>query len=97
MYGTAEDKECLNYILYEEVGSSAKIFQDRLKRNCDTDGNVLRNRLIDRETDCFFGFYCTDGTQKRGMRFEDFVALGEERGIQEEHVLALRLYTTKAY
>ena len=96
-HGTAEDKECLNYILYEEAGSSAKTFQDGLKRDCDKNGNVLRSRLTDRAAECFFGFCFTDGTQKRGMRFEDFVAIGEERGIQEEHVLALRLYTTKAY
>ena len=59
-----------------------KTFQDGLKRDCDADGNVLWNRLTDRES---------------GMRFEDFVTIGEERGMHEQHVLALRLYTTKAY
>merc|ERR1711871_1110067 len=85
-YGIVEDKECLNYVLYEEAGSNAKTFQDGLKRDCDANGDVLQNRLI-----------VADGVTQRGMRLEDFVALGKERGIDEDHVLALRLYTTMAY
>ena len=42
--GTDADKECLDYLLNAEAGSSEKTFQGGLKRDCDEDGNVLPNR-----------------------------------------------------
>ena len=42
--GTDVDKECLAYVLYEEAGSSERVFHNGLKRDCDMEGNVLPER-----------------------------------------------------
>jgi len=42
--GTDVDKECLEYVLDKEAGSSELRFQGGLKRDCDEKGNVLPER-----------------------------------------------------
>ena len=42
--GTDVDKECLEYVLEKEAGSSDEAFQGGLKRDCDAQGNVLPER-----------------------------------------------------
>lgn len=76
-----EDVECLNYILNEEAGSSKIKFKNGI-RDCDEKGKVLSSRLT---------------SSGKGMVFADFVAWGAKRGLEPEHVLALRLYSTNAY
>ena len=39
--GTDVDKECLQYVLRMEAGSSDKTFQEGLKRDCAPDGSLL--------------------------------------------------------
>ena len=76
-HGSPSDKECLEYVLNEEAGTSRETFQGGLMRDCDEDGNVLPDR--------------------KGMKFKDFCTIGEQFGLVDAHVLALRLYTTYAY
>ena len=87
-HGTEEDKECLHYILYEEAGSSEKSFQHGLKRDRGPHGEVLSSRRVN------------DGNGgTRGMLLADFVAhvFAVGGGLEEAHVLALRLYSTAAF
>ena len=56
--GTAEDNECLNYILREEAGSCKKVWSNGCM-DCDRDGNILECRR-------------RNGGH-RGMSFEDFL------------------------
>jgi len=89
-----ELEECLDYVLNQEAGSSKVVFENGgatqgLKRDCDTDGNLLPSReIVDRETG-----------QTRGMLLDDFTAHPSSKlaGLGREHVLALRLYTTVAF
>ena len=83
-HGTDEDKECLEYVLNAEAGSSDKLFSNScFPRDCDANG--LRE---DRKK--------ADGT---GMRLADFAAgrQAETAGLALAHVLAIRLYSTAAY
>ncbi|KAL1503212.1 hypothetical protein AB1Y20_011268 [Prymnesium parvum] len=84
-HGSAEDKECLHYVLHEEAGSSEKEFQNGLRRDCGPDGQLLPERRV--------------AAGGRGMRFADFVAHEHARlsKLEDAHVLALRLYTTAAF
>jgi len=70
-------EECLNYVLYEEAGASAVVFDNGgLRRDCDKEGNLLPERTTE------------DG---RGMRFEDFVnhKSAKTAGLRREQVLPL--------
>ena len=81
----AEDSyECMKYILYEEAGSSPKIFPNSpYPRDCDADG-VLPDRKL---------------PNGRGMRLRDFVdcEASQQAGLTIEQVAALRIYTTAAF
>ena len=87
--GSAVDRECLDYILHAEAGSSERAFQAGLRRDCDAFGSVLPSRTVE------------DGStgKLRGMRLEDFVNHQSARlaNLTEAHVVALRFYTTQAY
>ena len=85
--GTDDDRECLDYILHAEAGSSDRTYQGGLRRDCDERGGVLACRTA------------TDGSGVvRGMRLADFIAHPSARhaNLTEAHVVALRLYTTQA-
>ena len=86
-HGNETDIECLHYVLHEEAGSSPKGFQGGRKRDCGPDGNVLKERLV------------TDNGVTRPMVLADFVKLAQKEApsIKEQHVAALRFYTTAAY
>jgi hypothetical protein len=78
------DEECLEYVLYQEAGSSGKTFGNSpFPRDCDENG-VRDSRKN------------ADGT---GMRLADFVAHPNAKKckLNEAHVAALRLYTTMAF
>ena len=63
-HGTAEEKECRDYVLYEEAGSSDSEFQNKWKRDCDPlSGEVLESRQVP-------DAQAPGG--KRRMRFSDF-------------------------
>ena len=48
--GTDEEKECRDYVLYEEAGSSEKTFQNGWKRDCDpVTGKVAMKLLKNQE------------------------------------------------
>ncbi|KAJ1494579.1 hypothetical protein T484DRAFT_1927105 [Baffinella frigidus] len=83
-HGTAEDKECLNYILREEAGSNRKVWSNG-RMDCDRDGNILECRR-------------RNGGH-RGMSFADFLEHRhvQDSKLSPGMVLALRLYTTSAY
>lgn len=83
-HGTPTDQECLHYILHESAGSSPRVFQDGLKRDCGPDGAVLPSRRAG------------DGG---GMRLSDFVAHPHSVAahLEPAHVVALRLYSSAAY
>ena len=87
--GTAVDKECLAYVLYEEAGSSDATFQSGLRRDCDAQGKLLAERTV-RDT---------QGGGVRGMRLADFVAspVAEMCQLKPVHVAVLRLYTTAMF
>jgi hypothetical protein len=80
--GTEDDKECLDYVLNRLAGDNM-MPDGRVKAfpNGIRDCDAVGNVLPDRQ----------------GMRFENFVAIGSRLGVDECHVLALRLYTTWAY
>eukprot|EP00908_Phaeocystis_cordata_P009452 Transcript_20232.p1 GENE.Transcript_20232~~Transcript_20232.p1 ORF type:complete len:815 (+),score=48.90 Transcript_20232:128-2572(+) len=82
--GTAEDNECLHYVLHQRAGSSRSTFQDDLMRDCDAAGRLLPERRL---------------PSGEGMLLSDFVAHSSSReaNLLEAHVLALRLYTTAAF
>ena len=64
-HGSAEDRECLHYILHEAAGSSATLFPNSAyPRDCDASGATHPDRRN------------ADGS---GMRFEDFVRRSAER------------------
>ena len=85
-FGTATDKECLDYVLFQRAGTSDRTFSNgNLRRDCDAQGNVLPSRL---------------DAEGLGKRFEDFCADPRARvlgKLQPAHVLALRIYTTAAF
>ena len=85
--GTDDDRECLDYILHAEAGSSEQTYQGGLKRDCDERGRVLACRTV-----------ADSSGVVRGMRLEDFVSHRSARlaNLTEAHVVALRLYTTQA-
>jgi len=90
-HGTAEEKECRDYVLYEEAGSSEKTFQNGWKRDCDpVTGKVLDSRQVD-DAQAQGG--------KRGMRFSDFMAHAVALfcRLTEAEVFALRYYTTAGF
>ena len=63
-HGTAEEKECRDYVLYQEAGSSDSEFQNKWKRDCDPlSGEVLESRQVP-------DAQAPGG--KRRMRFSDF-------------------------
>ena len=83
-HGTEEDKECLEYVLHMEAGSSPKIFPNSpYRRDCDERGLLHDRRL----------------PNGKGMRLADFVnsRVAQDAHLDEWHVVALRLYTTAAY
>lgn len=62
--GTDEEKECRDYVLYSEAGSSDRTFQNGWKRDCDpVTGEVLESRQVP-------DAQAPGG--KRGMKFNDF-------------------------
>ena len=71
-HGTADDKECLEYVLHQAAGSSDKEFYNG-KRDQDA--------------------------ARHGWQLDDFVDTPQARAaeLERDEVLALRLYTTKAY
>ena len=81
--GTNVDRECLDYVLHMEAGSSDVAFQGGLKRDCDEQGHVFSSRLV----------------QGRGMKLEDFAAhpSAVAAGLTIDDVAALRFYTTAGY
>jgi len=86
--GSEEEKECRDYVLNEEAGSSDKKFQNDWKRDCDTEtGLVLAERQI-------ADVSASGG--KRGMRFADFCTLAIVVFCQlsEAEVFSVRYYTT---
>ena len=88
-YGTKEDKELMDYVLNKEAGSVDTEYQDEYRLDCRRDGTLLPERIIFDET-----------IQKtRGMRLQDFVNEAHNRGfnLSPAMVMALRLYSTKAY
>ena len=82
--GSETDQECLHYVMHEEAGSNIRRFQGGLMRDCDEHGVLLPSRRT---------------AQGRGMRLADFLADPNARnaGLEEAHVVALRLYTTAAF
>ena len=63
-YGSEEEKECRDYVLYKEAGSSDKNFQNDWKRDRDPlTGEVLESRQVPDPR-------ALNG--KRGMRFSNF-------------------------
>ena len=89
--GTAEDKECYNYVKNEEAGSGSKTFQHGWKRDCDRKtGDILLERQID-----------DPGAPggKRGMKLDDFVnhEMAKKCKLTKPEVLALRFYTTAGF
>lgn len=83
-HGDDTMKECLDYVLNQPAGSSARLFPNSpYPRDCDANG--LR---ADRKT-----------PSGAAMRFEDFVARPDavHAKLHAVHVLALRLYTTAAF
>jgi hypothetical protein len=100
-HGSEEEKECRDYILYNEAGKSEKKFQQNWKRDCDPrTGKVLACRQVD--VDCEVQDI-DDSTprvrEKRGMRFADFVKSDIARfcELEEAEVFALRYYTTAGF
>lgn len=90
-HGKPEEKECRDYVLHEEAGSSDKTFQNGWMRDRDPEtGKVLESRQIDDPS-------APGG--KRGMRFADFMALAIVGFCQltEAEVFALRFYTTAGF
>ena len=79
----------MDYVLNKEAGSVDTEYQGGMKLDCGEDGTLLPDRAI---------FEPTSGTT-RGMRLQDFVDRAQERGfnLTPEMVMALRLYSTKAY
>lgn len=77
-------KECLEYVLDQEAGSSDIAFQGGQKRDCDRAGNLLPSRRL---------------PSGRGMRLSDFLALAVavDCKLDEPEVTALRLYSTASY
>jgi hypothetical protein len=89
--GTEEEKECMDYVLNKEAGSSDKKFQNNWMRDCDPKtGKVLESRQVD-DPDAPGG--------KRGKRLSDFMEHPVARFCQltEVEVFALRFYTTAGY
>lgn len=83
-HGSAEDRECLDYVLRQPAGSSHLLFPNSpYPRDCDAAGLRADRRNASGE----------------GMRLGDFVAHPHARVAQlsEAHVLALRLYSTAVY
>ncbi len=84
-----ETEECLEYAATSEAGSNQKTYQNGWKMDCDQiTGEVLPERMVD------------DGNGgKRGMLLEDFLKHPNAVAcnLSRAEVLALRLYTTKAF
>merc|ERR1712224_513326 len=77
--------ECVLYVEREKAGSSEKTFANgSLKRDCDSSGDVLSDRITARG---------------EGMDLEDFCNHPSARTakLHVAHVFALRLYTTAAF
>jgi hypothetical protein len=98
-HGTEGDKECLEYVLHAEAGSSALTFQGGLKRDCGPDGVLLECRVLKDD----IGASSPAGVGKtvtphpsRGMRIDDFVRTPQvlHARLTKAHVVALRLYST---
>ena len=83
-HGTAEDRECLHYVLNCAAGSSDRSFPNSpYPRDCDAGGVRADRRTASGE----------------GMRLADFCShqLAGVAKLERVHVLALRLYTTAAF
>ena len=83
--GTEEDRECLDYCLRREAGSSPLLFSNSpFPRDCDANG-VLHDRRNE--------------LTGEGLRLADFLNHPHARTAQltQAHVLALRLYTTATF
>ena len=79
--GTADDKECLKYVLYGTAGSSARKWEYAGNRQMDT--------FDDERT--------SDGRANQPLVYFVRHSQATQAGLLEEHVLALRLYTTAVY
>jgi hypothetical protein len=101
-HGTEGDKECLEYILHAEAGSSDLTFQAGLKRDCGPDGALLECRMLkeDRRAPPPAGIQVGKKAAKlnppRGMRIDNFVRMPQvsHARLTKAHVVALRLYST---
>ena len=83
-HGTADDRECLEYILHASAGSSARRFPNSPHaRDCDDTGGVRADRMV----------------EGKPMTLADFITHPKSRAarLEEAHVVALRLYSTAAY
>ena len=83
-FGTAVDKECLDYVLHKEAGSDSTLFvNSAFPRDCDENGTRPDRKRA-------------DGT---GMQIDDFLNhhFAQKVGLKMPHVVALRLYTTAAF
>ncbi len=86
--GTADDQECLEYVLHREAGSSDRMFDNsRFPRDCDEHG-VRADRK-----------HNSGARAGQGYVLADFVSHPEavSSDLSEAEVLALRLYTTWAF
>ena len=89
--GSEEGRECRDYVLYEEAGSSNKTFQNGWKRDCDkVTGEVLESRQV-ADAEAPGG--------KRGMFFRDFCEhpIAKFCGLTDAEVFVLRYYTTAGF
>ena len=81
------DEMCMTYVLDQEAGSLARLFQheEHLMMDCNRTGALMAERL--------------NPTTGRGMVLADFVnhADAQEARLTPAHVAALRLYTSAAY
>ena len=80
--GTAEDRECLDYVLRQVAGTSTIRFPNGY-RDCDVDGHGGSVVRSDRKGRRLADFVAHEDAQTAGL--------------SEAHVLALRLYTTAAF
>lgn len=105
-HGTDVDKECLEYVLHADAGSSDLTFQDGLKRDCGPDGALLECRILKEDIvvpsaeEMQLGEKAATLTRlnaPRGMRLDDFVCTPQAKHarLTKAHVVALRLYSTK--
>jgi hypothetical protein len=99
-HGTETDKECLEYVLHAEAGSSDLTFHGGLKRDCGPDGALLECRMLKDNLGAPSPGRVQMGEKTthppRGMRIDDFARTPQVQHarLTKAHVVALRLYST---